>query len=148
PALAHERPAIESDPLLTGSQIECRSRPNLSPSSTDNFVSQTVRIDWTSAADGACIGWRPARPILNLGVAAAQPSTPGGLVAVTAPAGARTPERGSDYGQVRKASHDHKRPTAARQGGPAIIRAAQNADQGQRIPAAGLTAAITPFEAG
>src|ERR1700731_402478 len=87
--------------------------------------SSTRQIDWTSAADRACM------PLVTRGKS--EPRVPG-LVAVTAPGGAGTPEGGSDHEAISQSSRGQKRrPRGAQaQGGPQIIHAAQDERAGYR----------------
>src|ERR1700686_597090 len=95
--------------------------------------SSTRQIDWTSAADGACM------PLVTRGrseprVPQPQPVVPTGLVAGTAPGGAGTLEGGSDHEATSQFSRgQERRPRDAQaQGGPQIIPAAQDERAGYR----------------
>src|SRR5882762_7306150 len=90
-----------------------------------NFILSTRQIDWTSAADGACM-LLVARGRSEPRVPQPQPVVPTGLGAVTAPAGAGTPNGGSDHEAISQYSRgQERRPRDAQaQVGPQIIHAA------------------------
>src|ERR1700730_15897112 len=139
-----ERPdgaAISDLTAATGWQVHSvraaltchRAHPAVAVPSPGAAPHSTRQIDWTSAADGACM------PLVARGrseprVPQPQPVVPTGLVAVTAPGGAGTPEGGSDQEAISQYSRGQERRPRGAQAkvDPQIIHAAQDERAGYR----------------